>query len=182
MFFAVICNIYVNVRRMNVGAIPLFDLILYNAVIVWYLPKLPIALTLLFTDSIKFLKWLWNRISFHKNTPSLSETQPENVPRRELLKNVGWSLAAAPFIILGDGLLRKVTNFHVNSIDLPIKDLPRALEGLTIVQISDLHAGSIPNGAHIQEVRRIINTLSPNLVFMTGDFVNFRSDEVPTIA
>ncbi len=182
MFLAVVCNIYVNVRRMNVGAIPLFDLILYNAVIVWYLPKLPIALTLLFTDSIKFLKWSWNRISLHKKTPSLSETVQENIPRRELLKNVGWSLAVAPFIIVGDGLLRKVTNFHVNSLDLPVKDLPRALEGLKIIQISDLHAGSIPNGSHIQEVRRIINTLSADMVFMTGDFVNFRSDEYISIA
>ncbi len=182
MFLAVIGNIYVNVRRMNIGAIPMFDLMLYNTVIIWYLPKLPIAMVLLFNDATKLFRWSRNKIFFRKKATLLTERQPENVPRREILKNVGWSLAAAPFIIVGDGLLRKVTNFHVNSIDLPIKDLPRALEGLKIVQISDLHAGSIPNGAHIQEVRRIINTLSPDLVFMTGDFVNFRSDEFPSIA
>lgn len=182
MALAVIINLYVNIQRMNIGAIPLMDIILYNAVIVWYLPKLPIALVLLANDLLMVFRWLWNKTFVKKTTEPSLPIQQENPSRREILTNIGWSLAAAPFVIVGDGLLRKVTNFTVNPIDLYINDLPRSLEGVKIVQISDLHAGSIPRGAHIQEVRRIINTLSPDIVFMTGDFVNFRSDEFPSIA
>ena len=182
---AIAVNMYVNVRRMDMGAIPRIEMFLYDSVVLWYLPKLPIMLVLLFRDSARLFVKIKVYISKFFRKPS--ETPHEDkttvvLPRRELLKNVGWTLAASPFIIVGDGLVRKVTNFTVRNVELPIKNLPNALVGLTIAQISDLHAGSIPDGDHMNEVRNIIHSIKPDMVFMTGDFVNFRSDEFPLIA
>ncbi len=180
---AVGVNMYVNIRRMDMGAIPYSDMILYSVVVFWYLPKLPIALFMLFDDVFLFFNWVIKRLFKRKNSESIiTEKKNTELPRRELLKNVGWAVAASPFIIVGDGLLRKVTNFTVHPVELAIKNLHPALEGLRIVQISDLHAGSIADGAHLNEVRNIISSLKPDMIFMTGDFVNFRSVEFPLIA
>lgn len=182
---AVAINMFVNIRRMDMGAIPRFEMFLYDSVVLWYLPKLPIMLVLLSGDIVRLFVKIKTLISkFFRKSPEtpLEHTTAVGMPRRELLKNVGWTLAASPFIIVGDGLVRKVTNFTVRNVELPIKDLPNALVGLTIAQISDLHAGSIPDGDHMNEVRNIIRSKKPDMVFMTGDFVNFRSQEFPLIA
>lgn len=58
-------------------------------------------------------------------------------------------------------------------ITLPIADLPRALDGFTIIQLTDLHLGS---RATIQNFRRAltwVRTRQPDLIVFTGDFISF---------
>ena len=56
------------------------------------------------------------------------------------------------------------------AIDLP--RLPPALDGLSIVHLSDLHFTGRVGKAYFQEVVRLSNELEPDLVAITGDLVD----------
>jgi predicted MPP superfamily phosphohydrolase len=64
----------------------------------------------------------------------------------------------------------------VESVDVPISGLPSALDGLRIVQLSDIHAGDF---MPLHEVRRAVsmaNELQSHLAVITGDFVTSWGD------
>ena len=57
-------------------------------------------------------------------------------------------------------------------IDIPLKDLPRNFDGFKIVQISDLHIGPTIKGDYVKKIVDIVNDLKPDLVALTGDFID----------
>ncbi|HEX4622369.1 MAG TPA: metallophosphoesterase, partial [Myxococcaceae bacterium] len=67
-----------------------------------------------------------------------------------------------------------------------VKSLPAALEGLRIVQISDLHLGPTLGRPFLESVVARVNALAPDIVAVTGDlvdgFVPSLRDEVAPIA
>ena len=57
--------------------------------------------------------------------------------------------------------------------------LPKAFDGYRIVQISDLHLGTLRGREGVVEnVVHEINACEPDLVVFTGDLVNYHADEV----
>jgi predicted MPP superfamily phosphohydrolase len=61
--------------------------------------------------------------------------------------------------------------------DLPVAGLPAALEGKTLVQLSDLHAGKRVPDSLLLGGFEIVNGLQPDIVVITGDFMSSRRDE-----
>lgn len=60
---------------------------------------------------------------------------------------------------------------QVSKIDLEVKNLPKDLQGLRVVQFSDLHLdGAVPQ-FFLKKIIRKINRLNPDLLFFTGDFI-----------
>jgi predicted MPP superfamily phosphohydrolase len=57
-------------------------------------------------------------------------------------------------------------------VEVPIRDLPSAFAGYRIVQISDLHVGPTIGKRYAQRIVRMVNALQPDLVALTGDFVD----------
>jgi predicted MPP superfamily phosphohydrolase len=59
-------------------------------------------------------------------------------------------------------------------VDVPVilPRLPKALDGFTIVQLSDLHVGLTIDREFVARVVEITNGLSPDLIALTGDFVD----------
>jgi uncharacterized protein len=53
-----------------------------------------------------------------------------------------------------------------------ISRLPKALDGLTVVHISDLHFTGLVGKAYFREVVRVCNELNPDLVAITGDLID----------
>ena len=60
----------------------------------------------------------------------------------------------------------------LSEFSLRLPGLPKALEGFTLVQISDLHLGPILQGHFVDELVSIINSTKPDLVAITGDLVD----------
>ena len=60
----------------------------------------------------------------------------------------------------------------MNLIEVPVTNLPTALEGFHSVQVSDLHVGPTIGHHRVAEVVSIVNELKPDLVALTGDFVD----------
>lgn len=55
--------------------------------------------------------------------------------------------------------------------DIPVKNLPPAFEGFTIVQLTDMHLRPFTQVEHIERAVERTNALQPNLVVLTGDYV-----------
>jgi predicted MPP superfamily phosphohydrolase len=82
-----------------------------------------------------------------------------------------WLVAGA-FMALAAGMLVALRGPRVRHVDIPIQDLAPGLDGLRIVQISDLHVGPIIGRRYIQRVVHQSNRLAPDLVAITGDIVD----------
>ena len=58
---------------------------------------------------------------------------------------------------------------------MPLEFLPPALEGRTLLQISDIHVGPKVSSSYLIETFDQARDLSPDFVAFTGDFVSYRS-------
>lgn len=80
-------------------------------------------------------------------------------------------------ILLGNLLGAKLV--RTERITLQIDALPTQLEGLKIVQISDIHLGSFDgNLSVLNQTQHLIDQISPDLILFTGDIVNNFADEM----
>jgi predicted MPP superfamily phosphohydrolase len=66
----------------------------------------------------------------------------------------------------------------VVTVDVPIDDLPSALHGFTIAQISDVHVGPTIKRAYLAAIVERVNRLQPDMVAVTGDLVDGRVPEL----
>ncbi len=73
---------------------------------------------------------------------------------------------------LGYGILLGRKEIHVENVKLRFTALPQKLNGLKIIQISDLHLGSFENDHFLSDIVDKINSLHPDLILFTGDMVN----------
>ena len=60
----------------------------------------------------------------------------------------------------------------VVAVDVPIDGLPAALDGLTIVQISDIHVGPTIKARYVDAIVDAVNQLEPDVIAVTGDVVD----------
>ncbi len=98
--------------------------------------------------------------------------------RRDFLRK-GLGLAAAtPFLISGYGVIRSRFRFQVEHFELPINGLPSALANLSIVHLSDIHMGPFMPREELAKYVEATNSLQPDLVALTGDFLTISADEV----
>ncbi|WP_133645123.1 metallophosphoesterase [Paraburkholderia flava] len=70
------------------------------------------------------------------------------------------------------GFINARRRARVVTIDIPIDDLPRELDGFTIVQISDIHVGPTIKRSYVDAIVDAVNRLKPDLIAVTGDVVD----------
>lgn len=73
-----------------------------------------------------------------------------------------------------------IRHLEVNHLELQFEDLPEAFDGYTIVQISDLHVGTL-TGSRRELLERAIDSVNAqkaDMVVFTGDLQNREPDEV----
>lgn len=73
------------------------------------------------------------------------------------------------------------TWLKVRRLTLRIPGLPLSLDGLRLVQLSDLHVGSAIPQWFLQQVMKTTQALAPDLIVLTGDYVHTRPDDVSTV-
>lgn len=100
--------------------------------------------------------------------------------RRLWLKRVVFGGAATVSAALGALALREGTRrVAVHDIDVPLAKLPPALDGFTIVQITDVHVGQQTLGrAFIEHIVATTNELAADVVAITGDLVDGSVDDL----
>ena len=70
------------------------------------------------------------------------------------------------------GALVALRGPYVRRVDIPVEGLAPDLDGMCIVQISDLHVGPTMRRAYVQRVVDMTKRLAPDLIVLTGDIVD----------
>jgi predicted MPP superfamily phosphohydrolase len=93
--------------------------------------------------------------------------------RRKFLKNA--SLTAASSLGFGGyGFANALDLPGVRRLDLHLPALPEAWHGLSILQISDIHAGPYMGSKRMARIRDLASALAPDLIVFTGDQMDRR--------
>ena len=95
-----------------------------------------------------------------------------------LFSQISILTAGIPLIMLIYGILRNRHRYKLFKETIPIPNLPKNLEGLKIVQISDIHSGSFTRKEPLKKGIQLINDQAADLVFFTGDLVNSTAREI----
>lgn len=89
------------------------------------------------------------------------------ITRRRFLK--ASACAAGGFALYAGELERHW--IEVSESDVVIPGLPAAFDGFRVAQISDIHMDEFTEAFFVREVVNHVNSLKPDAVFLTGDFV-----------
>jgi predicted MPP superfamily phosphohydrolase len=81
-----------------------------------------------------------------------------------------------PLLAAAYGVLIGRRRYRIVAVEVPIAGLPPSLDGLRIVQLSDLHIGDFMPRAAIRRAVDLANTLRPDLAVVTGDLITDAED------
>jgi predicted MPP superfamily phosphohydrolase len=103
--------------------------------------------------------------------------------RRALLSGGNAMILGATSVWTGRGAWEASREPQVFRVDVPIRDLPQALHGYRIAQLSDVHVGAALDGEDLAAAVRSANGLAADLIAVTGDLVDGTVDDLaPEVA
>jgi hypothetical protein len=92
----------------------------------------------------------------------------------KLLTQTGIFLAALIFTIIALSTLIGRFNFKTEEVTVKIEGLDPKLEGLKIVQLSDMHLATYcHHHKQLEKVVKMVNSYEPDLIINTGDFISY---------
>ena len=144
---------------------PLADLLSWAGLLCMGLFSSLLVLTLL-RDAVLGLLWLMVLVS------------PGALP---LAQWRSFSAQAVPLLgglVTLMGFMNARRTAAVVRINVPIRDLPLAWQGFTLVQISDIHVGPTIRRPYLRRIVDKVNALEADLVAITGDLVDGRVSEL----
>lgn len=107
---------------------------------------------------------LWRRIpKFHQE-------------RRGFIRAAGAALVGAPFAAMAFGILVERKEIRLREVDVPIPGLPKDLQGLRIVQLSDIHLSPFLTEEELARAVDMANGTRAHLALVTGDLISGRGD------
>jgi predicted MPP superfamily phosphohydrolase len=102
-----------------------------------------------------------------------ADTAGTDSTRRQFLANgVNLGIVGLSAVMAGAGYHEARRLAAVRQVRIPLHNLPAALDGFRIVQLSDIHLGPTIKGDYLQGIVERCNELQPDLVAITGDLVD----------
>ena len=96
--------------------------------------------------------------------------------RRRLIRATGTALMAAPFAAMGYGMFVERFDLRVRELDVPLGGLPPDLDGLQILQLSDIHLSPFLSESDFAHVVDAACEFHPQLTVVTGDLISGHGD------
>lgn len=128
-------------------------------------------------------RWATGRVKARsKKEVSLTSARPARVEiladpsRRHFFKTATAAAGAAPFLGAMYGFAAERLNYQVRRVEIPLANLPDALDGMKIAQLSDIHLSGYISRDDVRRAVDMANDLSADLSVVTGDFITGASD------
>lgn len=110
---------------------------------------------------------------------ALAEPAPDvvaNPSRRYLFQTATVAAGTLPFLGAVYGFAAERLRYQVRRVEVPITSLPPELDGLRIVQLSDIHLSGYMTRQNVRRAVDMANELSAGLAVVTGDFITGAGD------
>jgi uncharacterized protein len=98
--------------------------------------------------------------------------------RRYFFRAASVLAGAAPFASAMYGFAAERLDYRVRRIEIPIANLPPALDGMKITQISDIHMSAFMSRAAVRRAVDMTNDLGSDLTVVTGDLITGSHDPI----
>ena len=79
---------------------------------------------------------------------------------------------AAGVLAIGGYSFWEARNIEITRLEIPLRNLPPDLDGISLVQLSDVHYGMLNENGRLSDIVRRVNALDPDFVVITGDLVD----------
>ncbi len=104
---------------------------------------------------------------------SSTSVHPDPEARRRFIgRAVGGGVGLLSSSLASAAFLEAKAGPTIERVEVPLARFPKALSGLKIVQISDLHVGPTIDKAYVENVVRLAMECQPDLIAVTGDLVD----------
>jgi uncharacterized protein len=153
-----------------------FSRAVFNAFIILFVTKL-VFMTVLLSEDL--YRGAMAAVYFGQNLGdpvALTESWLPN--RHKLVSQLGLGLSFIPFAAILYGVTKGKYNYRVHRHTLYFDDLPESFDGFTLVQLSDIHSGSLEDAAAVQKGIELAKAQNPDLFVFTGDLVNHKAAEI----
>ncbi len=132
------------------------------------------------------IEWAWHRL--HRAAPAepgkalvKPAAHMDFVPdpsRRTFFRTASVVAGATPFLGVMYGYAEERLRYQVSRVEIPIANLPPQLDGMAIVQISDIHFSSYMTRESVRRVVNMANGVAADLAVVTGDLITGLHDSV----
>ncbi len=148
--------------------------ILFALVAGLFFAKLIASLFFLTDDLRRVLQWVGYQVfPKNKNVTSTDVLFSRSV----FLSWAGLVAGAGLFSALSYGINNRY-RYQVRKLQLNFPTLPALFDGLKIVQLSDIHAGSFTDPLAVERGIKMVMEQQPDLILFTGDLVNNLANEM----
>lgn len=145
-----------------------------TTVVIIYSSKL-LTILVIFIDDIQInTRRLIRRIRVR----SIKKIPGKPITRSEFFDKTAIAAGLVPFASMVTGILYGATDYRVIRKTVYLPNLPKSFDGIRIGQISDIHAGTLFNRIAVQGGVEMMLKEKTDVIFFTGDLVNYQTDEV----
>jgi len=133
------------------------------------------------------IEWLWHR--FHKPAPrqdskllpahrlDLDDMVPDP-SRRTFFRTASVVAGAAPFLSVMYGFAAERLRYELRRVEIPVNNLPPELDGMSIVQLSDIHLSAYMTRESVRRAVDMANEVGADLAVVTGDLITGLHDSL----
>ncbi len=135
--------------------------------------------------AVHAIEWLWHRprkpaatpahashsqVAHHASAPRNEDFIPDP-SRRTFFRTASVVAGAAPFLGVMYGYAAERLRYEVRRVEIPITNLPEQLDGMQIVQISDIHLSAYMSRESVRRAVDMANDIGADLAVVTGDLI-----------
>jgi predicted MPP superfamily phosphohydrolase len=149
----------------------------------WFVSALFGYLAIKFVHTIEYL---WHR--FHRPVPQDVSKPPAHradlediIPdpsRRTFFRTASVVAGAAPFLGVMYGFAAERLRYELRRIEIPLNNLPPELDGMQIVQLSDIHLSNYMTRESVRRAVDMANDVGADLAVVTGDLITGMHDSM----
>lgn len=130
--------------------------------------------------------WNWLRLDLRAKLAARAPLPSSHSPverladpsRRYFFRTASVLAGATPFFSCMYGFAAERLNYQVRRIEIPMANLPPALDGMQIAQVSDIHLSGYMSRTDVRRAVDMTNDLGADLTVVTGDFITGSSDPI----